>query len=660
MAKAAKRTKKFIKNKLDTTLEQRRTQKKKAVHFKENKARKERRGHRDAEEEDGDEEEEEDKDGGMSVDAFLQGGFHEEMDEEDEDEDEDEGADDMLDAMEDVSDEEDHAQDLEKLAENDPEFYRYLQENDKNLLNFGSDDEEMGEEDAPAGDDDDDDDENEQQIPVVTAAMLQTWQRAILKHHSLRALRRILLAYRAAVFMGDEHVHLAYRVLDGDVFSSVVMAALKYTPMALQHHIPTKRAAEGRFKVPTHTKKWSLLVRPVRSYFLSTVQLLRTLSDPTMVYAALTESAKMVPYLHHDRRVMRDYVKVLLQLWSTATDRVRLAAFSCLYLVTASAFDEEMIDFCLKSTYHAFVRSSKLTTPHTMPNIVLMKNTACELFALHPEASYQQAFGFIRQLAISLRNCLKIKTKEQYQAVLNWPYIHCLDFWSLALAHTCAEAESNMRPLIYPLVQVALGVARLVPISRYFPLRLHVVQTMQRLVQCTGVYIPLAPLMLEVFDSPEFQRKPKGATLKPLDLETTLRAPQAYVRTKVYADQLADAYAFALLEFLASQALNIAFPEMVIPVAVQLRRLLKSGTSARLHECVKPVLDKVQQNTTWIEQKRSTVEFAPQDHGAVDNFLRDTTQEAPLASALRLARKVREQKRKLLEQTTHVVGDDEE
>ena len=244
--------------------------------------------------------------------------------------------------------------------------------------------------------------------------------------------------------------------------------------------------ADGRYKETTHTKKWSTLVRPIRSFFLSVVQLLKTLPEADMVYVALTESAKMIPYLHQDRRVAREYIKQLLHHWSSGQDTVRLAAFSCLYVATSAAADE-MVDFCLKGAYHTLVRSTKQTTPHTMPNIVLMKNTACELFTLHPDAAYQQAFGFIRQLAISLRNCLKLKTKEQFQSVLNWPYLHCLDFWSMVLAKTCCDEReedgpSYMRPLIYPLVQVALGVARLVPISRYFPLRLHIVRAMLRVM----------------------------------------------------------------------------------------------------------------------------------------------------------------------------------
>lgn len=650
MAKLTKRTKKFMKNKLDQTLKQRQDAKKKQK-YTQNKGK--RVNDEPTEEKEEEPEVVESQAPAMSVDDFLSGGFREGMEDEDEEEEAEEDDDD-LDEVDDIEDAEAHAQDLAQLAEKDPEFYKYLQENDQELLHFGQ------------GEDEEEDEEKEEEEDerLLTMDMLQQWQKSLLRHRSPRALRRLLLAFRSVLSSHDEEVQHAFHVQDSRVFSKLIITTLKYMPMVMEYHVPYKKTADGRFKVQTHTQKWHVLHRPVRSYFMSVIKLLQTLPEADMVYVALNESAKMVPYLHQDRRVARDYVRALLGQWSSGEDRIRLAAFSCLYVTTASALDDDMVDFCLKSTYHTLIRNTRNTKPHTLEHIALMKNTACELFTLHADASYQQAFGFIRQLAISLRNCLKLKTQEQFQTVLQWPYLHCLDFWSLVLAKTChvdreQGVPSHMRPLIYPLVQVSLGVGRLVPMSRYFPLRLHVIESMLRLIQATHVYVPLAPLIIEVLESAEFQRRGKGATLKPLDLETTFRAPAAYVRTRIYADQLADEFAYVLLEFLATQARHIAFPELVIPITVQLRRALKTSPCVRLNEAVRPLLDKIRMNATWIEQRRSQVEFAPSDQSQVDAFLQNEASDAPLQQALRLARKVREQKRRLLEKTAHVVEDDE-
>lgn len=59
--------------------------------------------------------------------------------------------------------------------------------------------------------------------------------------------------------------------------------------------------------------------------------------------------------------------------------------------------------------------------------------------------------------------------QESYKQVYNWQYVHAIDFWSLVLARACGVQGSmddvkneDMRPLIYPLVQIATGAVRCV------------------------------------------------------------------------------------------------------------------------------------------------------------------------------------------------------
>ncbi len=40
-----------------------------------------------------------------------------------------------------------------------------------------------------------------------------------------------------------------------------------------------------------------------------------------------------------------------------------------------------------------------------------MKNSASDVFCISHSIAYQHAFGFIRQLAIHLRNSMKLRTK---------------------------------------------------------------------------------------------------------------------------------------------------------------------------------------------------------------------------------------------------------
>ena len=74
---------------------------------------------------------------------------------------------------------ENHLHELSKLAEKDPEFFKYLQENDQELLNF--DPKAIRAEVQSEDGDGVDPMEEDGQIPVLTKDHLRTWQKALLE-----------------------------------------------------------------------------------------------------------------------------------------------------------------------------------------------------------------------------------------------------------------------------------------------------------------------------------------------------------------------------------------------------------------------------------------------------------------------------------------------
>lgn len=724
MAKQAKTTKKFIKNKLNHSLKERKDRHKKTAQIQRAKKakneqallRKGQNGNIVQNENEADEavhdgadlNNEMDNDavrpgktgGRMTIEEFMGGGFkgdkgksgkkgkEEDSDEDDDESDEDDlesdEEEDDLEEIDDLSDGDDeshdHAQDLAKLAERDPEFYKYLKENDQDLLQFGEED--IEDEDEKPGVSDEKKKTKEGTAfkgQTVTLDMLRQWQKSILTTHSLRAFRKLLLAFRAAAHMGAEDANdFAYTVNSAAVFNKLIMTSLKYVPIVLKHHIGYKQLPSGKYKLPTESKKFGVLQKSVQSFFLSLHRLLRTLPEPKLLYVCVDESAKMIAYLMQNKRLARQYAKILLELWSTSEENVRIVAFLSLRKLAIAA-DENLLELCLHGAYRGIVRGSKSMTMHSMANINLMKNSASELFAINLNTSYQKAFGFIRQLAIHLRACLKTKTQESYQAVYNWQYVHCIDFWCSVLATTCDQERvaeqgqaSIMEPLIYPLVQAATGAVGLIPTSRYFPLRLHIVQSLLRLMQRTGTYVPLAPMLVEMLDAPEFTpRKSKASTATPLNLNLLIRAPKSHLRTKVYADQLAEELSFYLLEFLAIHSRSIAFPELVIPILSALRRSIKSVKNqsgrgknskdqTKFVGTLRNLIDKIERQSDQIKSQRNGIEFAPRDQDQVNRFMSEIKQEMPIEAAVRLARKVRSDKHALLQSNQVEIDQEDE
>ncbi|KAL6308862.1 Noc2-domain-containing protein [Sparassis latifolia] len=630
----------------------------------------------DVEDEDSEEELEEksNKFKGMSVDDFLGGGFMgggdgdgEIAEGSDEDDNEDADSDNQSFAsVDDLEDGEAHLVELSKLAENDPEFYKYLQENDRELLEFNPDGVDVDELE------DEDEGMEEDKVPVLTKQILRKWQKALLEQRSLRALRKLLIAFRSAVHMNEEDQVLVWGIDSSSVYNKLVTTALKYTPVVLEHHCPYKTLASGKFKAPIQTQKWKTLQKLILSYFHNVMHLLSQLTENDMLRLAVSESAKLVPYITSSRKAVKVHLKTCLDLWSTAEDSVRIAAFVAVRKL-ALATDESIMDMVLKNIYLILVRSCKSTSAHTLPSINLMKNSASEIYCIDHATAYQHAFGYIRQLAIHLRNSMKVKSKDAYKQVYNWQYVHCLDFWAMVLARSCDNQvlverrgeESELKALIYPLVQVSLGAIKLIRNARSYPFHFHLIRSLLHLTRHTQTYVPLAPYLLPILTSTLCgSSKPKASTLRPFDFDTNIRAPQQYLKTRVYNEGLSEECVYLLAEYLASEPVqgSIAFPEVTVPLVIMLKKTIKtaklSSWKAKEAGLAKGLVERIEESAKWVEQKRNGVSFAPGRMGEVEAWEHDVkVEDSPLAKYVKVQRKAREKRRKLVEKARE--GEDE-
>ncbi|KAF8890669.1 Noc2-domain-containing protein [Infundibulicybe gibba] len=555
---------------------------------------------------------------------------------------------------------EDHLQELSKLAEKDPDFYKYLQENDRELLDFDPTSnptlDDLDSDDIQS----DDDAMTDARMPILTNAQILKWQKALLEQRSLRALRKLLIAFRSAAHMNEDDQVLAWSIDSSSVYNKLVTTSLRYTPIILMHHVPYKTLSNGKFKPPTQTPKFKTLQKLILSYFHNIIHMFSQLTDKEMLQLAVAESAKVLPYVVSSRKSVKLYLKKCLELWSSAQDSTRIAAFLAIRKL-ACATDESILDHVLKGTYMTLIRQSKSTSAYTLPSINLMKNSASEIFCLDHATAYQHAFGYIRQF-------------EAYKQVYNWQFVHCIDFWSIVLARACditleknTNEESDLKPLVYPLVQVSLGAIKLISNSRSYPFHLHVVRSLLHLTRHIETYIPIAPYLVPILHA-TLTTRPKSSTLRPLDLDVYIRAPQQYAKTRVYSEGIVDETVYLLSEWLASPVVqaSIAFPEIVVPITVLLRKSIKNAKStpgsgsSKDQSLVKGLLERVDESSQWVEQKRKDVPFTPGKIGSVQQWedaLKATVSESPLGKYVKVQRKAREKRRKLVEKARE--GEDE-
>jgi nucleolar complex protein 2 len=157
--------------------------------------------------------------------------------------------------------------------------------------------------------------------------------------------------------------------------------------------------------------------------------------------------------------------------------------------------------------------------------------------------------------------------------------------------------------------------------------------------------------------------RPKPSTLKALDFEVLIRAPQQYLRTRVYGEGLVEEATYLLAEWLASPGVqgSIAFPEIVVGVVVTLRKAVKASKSAtgggggKEVGIVKALVDRIEESAKWVEAKRKGVSFGPGKTGLVQDWEREMrmkVEESPLWKYLKVLRKGRDKRRALIEKVS--------
>jgi len=147
-------------------------------------------------------------------------------------------------------DEDTHKEDLAKLAEKDPEFHKFLKENDADLLDFEQD----NFDNIELSDDEESDPESEiAQDRSLDLATVEKWEKAILELNSLRALKAMILAFRSAAHMNDpDKKDYKYTVTNSDgkaLISSISTTnncSLQQTPCLIIKECPNSGCSSYR------------------------------------------------------------------------------------------------------------------------------------------------------------------------------------------------------------------------------------------------------------------------------------------------------------------------------------------------------------------------------------------------------------------------------
>ncbi|KAF3452608.1 hypothetical protein FNV43_RR03041 [Rhamnella rubrinervis] len=569
-----------------------------------------------------------------------------------------------------------HKEQLQRLAEKDPEFYEYLKEHDTELLQFNDEDInadiDTDEEDVETEVDDElqvdeeinrDDIAEKEKEPsktVITTAMVDSWCSSIKENGKVGALRSLLRAFRTACHYGDDggdELSAKFSTMSSSVFNKIMLFVLSEMDGILRKlfKLPASGGKKETITDLMNTKQWKNYNHLVKSYLGNALHVLNQMTDTEMISFTLRRLKYSSMFLTAFPSLLRKYVKVALHFWGTGGGA--LTVVSLLFLKDLCIrLGSDCLDECFKGIYKAYVLNCRFVNAVKLQHIQFLGNCVVELFRVDLPTAYQHAFVFIRQLAMILRDALNTRTKEAFRKVYEWKFMNCLELWTGAI---CAFAlEDDFRPLAYPLTQIITGAARLVPTARYFPLRLRCARMLNRIAASTGTFIPVAMLLLDMLEMKELNRPPTGGVGIAIDLHTQIKVSKPILKTRAFQEACVYSVIDELAEHLAQWSYSVAFFELSFIPVVRLRSFCKSTKVERFRKEMRQLIRQIEANSDFTNEKRVSISFVP-NNPAATSFLEDEKKagSSPLSQYVLTLRQRAHQRYDSLMESSILVGE---
>jgi len=538
-----------------------------------------------------------------------------------------------------------HAQEMDELKSTDPEFYKYLKDNEASLLEFGKDDLEGTDdeiEDTDGGkkisvsEEADMKEEKSSTVPVLTKELLDKFERSAFVAHGIKGLRNLVSAYRTACHLSDPNINsehgISYQIEDSDVYDRLMLLVLGRVHDEFRHHLLDSNKSNSdepetdvenepiNPRVMVKARRWPEMKKMLEVFFRSTTYLLSEAKEPQLLRFILKSIGKFLPFATPFPKVSKALLKQFILLWRAPFDNqdgyqiVRLQSFIRIrQLALTQPFP--FIEDCLKSLYLAYAKSAKFSSEAALATLTFMGNCVVELYSLDIDLSYQHAFVYIRQLALHLRTAISKKTKESFQIIYSWQYLNCLKVWTAVLAANPGESD-GLKSLIYPITEIILGVTKLLPNVRHLPIRLHCVRLLQQLAACSETFIPTTSVLLDVLELKEISMKPKkgASNVQGIRLPLLIKLPKNDpLRTMDQLDACIRETFVLLNREMDLYRFSAGFPEFTYRICQRLRKFAKETRVHRWKAYAKGCIDFCEQNASKAIQDRSALEVVPKD-----------------------------------------------
>lgn len=577
-----------------------------------------------------------------------------------------------------------HEEELQAIKEQDPEFYKFLVEEDQKLLDFTADVEGESEEEGEPEEGTKTPKEEISASPrFLTLERFQQIQSSA--KSSMTAFKAVANAFHVAVRSinaeeqkdrdEDDTVERSKRAaarrrrraltIDSEeTFSAILEWGLANFLELLEYHGGAEAKDTTLPLDPTRLPRWKR-VRLISQVFWDETLFLLTYAQNAEMQAAVLRtcsSAQALAWLWPFKTLQRKYLKIILQIWTqpkaaSASTSASPRLLSFLFLRNAAAMtllkDGLSLQELLRTVLRAFMGATSSYTWRSLNNVRFMENCILELMRLDDAAAYRVGYMFIRQLALVLRNTSlkpvasaskkgqktvtqkakampkskakagKSKSKQSKpttENLVSWPYVRSIFLWTRLVSDVKA-----LKDLAYPLYMVVLGSVKSQSSLNFMPFCLHGLRALNELAEKTQKLVPLSALLLRLLDMnlKAIDKAPKGS-------QEELGKEEVHIEILLQLPNLKEETLIKLGSYICASftdhlgllSRSVAFPELAAPVLLHLRRHSKHCRIEALRRQLKALISFVEESRDQVQRFREQLQDLPP---AGQLFVLDTT-----------------------------------
>ncbi|KAL7295204.1 hypothetical protein TKK_0011510 [Trichogramma kaykai] len=103
-------------------------------------------------------------------------------------------------------------------------------------------------------------------------------------------------------------------------------------------------------------------------------------------------------------------------------------------------------------------------------------------------------------------NLSHMNLKHKYcRDIYNWKFISMLLILSEVVS--LSQEPSTLRKLLHPVAQIIIAVMKLKSGQKFYPVTFYCIQMLIKMCENSGVYLPVLPLLTEVLEKFNFNRR---------------------------------------------------------------------------------------------------------------------------------------------------------